>query len=148
MRGHLIAVDTDKGIQEGSMSDDAIFELLTGPDATEIDKSWEAVFPLIGAIAGTGTMLVEDALPVGDDLGFGPAMFIDAQQVAAIHGHLSAVDGPALDEHWEQLDSPFMIGGAYDGHEGKDYAMSGYRRTAQLFAVAAAASQGVLFAIL
>lgn len=146
MRAHLVAVEQNAA-ELDLLSDDEVSGLLTGPNAAQIDKSWEAVFPLIGAIAGTGMMLVDDPLPVGGDLGFGPALFIDPSQAAAIASRLEAADDATIEAHWSTLDSPFMAD-FYDDAEGKDFALWGYREASRVFATAAAESKGVLFAIM
>ena len=148
MRAHLVAINANEGILSGSVTDDRLYELLTGSEATEIDKSWEAVFPLVGSIAGTGMMLVDDAVPVGGDLVYGPAMFIEPERVAGVNSFLASADSAAVEDHWQRLDSPFMSNGSYDDEQGKEFAMDCYRKTTELFADAAAASNGILFAIL
>jgi len=145
MRAHLIAVDQSS--VEG-LSDDQVYSLLNSSEAAGIDKSWEAAFPLVGSIAGTGMMLVDDPQPIGGDLGFGPAMFIEPGQVNAIAAHLAQADEATIESHWATLESPFMQPGMYDDDWGKDFAMNGYRQIVHVFTTAAAASQGVLFAIL
>ena len=148
MRAHLVAVSESLANELESGSDDQIYELLTGPGSVDLDKSWEAVFPLVGSIAGTGDFLVEEPRPIGGDIGFGPAMFIDSGEVKAMAAKLSGADDGLIASHWAGLDSPFMQPGMYDDDMGKEFAMDGYRRTVDLFAAAAAASDGVLFAIL
>lgn len=144
MRAHLVSVD--RSVVDG-LSNDQIYSLLNSPEAASIDKSWEAAFPLVGSIAGTGMMLVDDPQPIGGDLGFGPAMFIESGEVTAIAQKLAQADDAIVESHWETLDSPFMQPGMYDNEWGKDFAMNGYRQVVQVFTTAAAASQGVLFAI-
>ena len=145
MRAHLTAID--QSLVEG-LSDDQVYSLLSCPEAAGIDKSWEAAFPLVGSIAGTGMMLVDDPLPISGDLGFGPAMFVEPGQVKAIAERLARADDAMIESHWAALESPFMQPGMYDDDWGKQFAMDGYRQIVQVFTTAAAASQGVLFAIM
>ena len=147
MHAHVVAVQGDAPSAMSGWSDDEIAALLHGDDAEHLDKSWEAAFPLIGSIAGTGMMLVDDSLPIGHDLGVGPARFIDPDRVAAMSALLAAADDATVEEHWAALDSPFMANGLYDDEDGKEFAMYGYRTTAAVLADAAASGRGVLFAI-
>lgn len=148
MYAHLVAVSADAEDEMTSWSQDQIHDLLTGPTGLDIDKAWEAVFPLIGSIAGTGMMLTDDVTPIGADMGFGPAMLISSSDVAAIASAIHAADDAEVETHWRDLDSPFMSSGIYDEPEGKEYAMDAYRRTADLFWTAAASGACVLVAIL
>ena len=145
MYGHLVALPA---ADLETISDDQLRALLNGPEATNIDKSWEAAFPLVGSIAGTGMMLVDDPRPIGGDMGFGPAMFIEPDQVKAIAAQLERANDAVVESHWATLESPFMQPDLYDDEWGKEFAMNGYRQTVLVFVKAAAASQGVLFAIM
>lgn len=93
-------------------------------------------------------MLVDEPIPIGGDLSYGPAMFIEPDQVMAIASKLEGADDATVDEHWRSLDSPFMQPGVYDDDMGKQWALDAYRRTVAVFVAAAATSQGVLFAIM
>lgn len=148
MYGHLVAVSESASAELDSMSDDQLFALLNSPEAANIDKSWQAAFPLVGSIAGTGMMLVDDPRPIGGDLGFGSAMFIEPGQVRAIAAKLQSADDAVVNSHWATLDSPFIQSGLYDDEGGKGFAMDGYRRMVEVFVNAAATSAGVLFAIM
>ncbi len=148
MYAHLVPVNAASAADLAARSDEELRTLLRGPDSTNINKSWEAAFPLVGSIAGTGMFLVEEPVPVGSDLGFGPAMFIDPEQVADIAARLASADEVTVEEHWATLESPFMGNGLYEDENGKEFAMDGYAKTVRVFVSAAAASQGVLFAIM
>lgn len=148
MYGHLVAVSGNAPEELSRWSDDQLIALLSGPTAANIDKSWDAVFPLMGSIAGSGEMLVEEPVPIGGDLAFGPAMFIEPDQVRAIAAKLEGADDATVEAHWRTLESPFMESGRYEDDMGKEFAMNGYRAAVRVFVTAAAASQGVLFAIM
>jgi len=144
----FVAVSGDAPAELSSWSDDQLVALFGGPEAVNINKAWEAVFPLVGSIAGTGGMMVDEPIPIGGDLAYGPAMFIEPEQVRAIAGKLASADDATVEAHWTTLDSPFMQPGLYDDDLGKEFAMEAYRETVTLFVSAAAKSQGVLFAIM
>ncbi len=148
MRAHLAAVSESMASELEAGPEDRVYGVLTGPGSVDLDKSWEAVFPLVGSIADTGEMLVDDVRPIGGDLGFGPAMYIEPGQVKMVAAKLRGADDGLIESHLANLDGPFMGPGMYDDEEGKEFAMYGFRRTAGLFMSAADDSYGVLFAIL
>ena len=75
-------------------------------------------------------------------------MIIDAEQVQHIAARLAGIDDAAAGAALGRLESPFMMSGLYDDQDGVDYALGGFRATAELFADAAGTSSTILFAIL
>lgn len=148
-RAYLVAVPGDAAAEMAGWTDQQIIERLRSAPAVGIDTSWEAVFPLIGSVAGTGNMLADHPQPIGGDLGCGSALFIDAESVAVIAGRLAGADDETVEAHWGGLDSPFIDGAVYHLDEGsRAYAMWGYQMAAGVLRSAAAASNGVLVAII
>lgn len=132
----------------GEWDEERFFDVFETGSEVDIDKSWEAAFPLVGSIAGTGSVMLDDeAAPVGPEIGFSPPILILPERVRVIAEALGAADAATVEDHWARLDSPFMDNGRYVDEEGKEYAMWGFRETAKLLGRAAAASSGVLFAI-
>ncbi|MEM9464284.1 MAG: DUF1877 family protein [Actinomycetota bacterium] len=147
MRANLTILSPSDVTAASDWSDEQIYERLTSADAVEIDKSWEVAFPLIGQIAGTGMMLTDNAAPIGGELVFGPAMIVDATEVATINSALVGVDDDHAAAQLATLSSPFMATGP-DDDEGRSFGLWGFRETANVFAAAARDSSAVLFAIL
>ena len=142
MYGRMIIVDD--AATALALSVDQLSEMFD--DAVDVDKSWEAAWPLVGAIAESGMILTDDVIPLGDDLGYGPAMVISAATVQEMASKLTSASPADVEAAWGALDNPLMTD-RYDDPDGKEFAMDGYAQTVEVFRGAAESSKVIVFAI-
>jgi hypothetical protein len=102
MIGHLLAVaqaelDALRGAPE--QINEMLFDTRV-EDSLRIEKAWHGIhFLLTGTVAtGTGPLanVIFGRTPVGEDLGYGPALATDAADVPAIAAALSAITDDEL----------------------------------------------------
>jgi hypothetical protein len=119
-----------------------------------IDKAWHGVHYLLCGKPEPGPDLASQAVmggtDIGDDLGYGPARYFDAAQVAAIARELSR---PNLEAQMSARFDPGQMAnlGIYPGKfvatEDKQWLMDAFRKLRQFYIDAAAANLAVITCI-
>lgn len=103
MYGKLAAIDPDDIDTMRGWGYEETMGLFESPSAVDLDKTWDVVFRLIGHIAGTGMMVADNAQPIGEELVYGPAMYVDADTVKIMAMQLGGLDDEQVADAWAQI---------------------------------------------
>ncbi len=82
------------------------------PPALVLGKAWHALDVALGLKSRTARRAVAGVRPIGGDLGFGPAKFLGADEVASVAAELRLLEPRAA------LEVPFRAGALADVHGG------------------------------
>ena len=151
MIGHYLAVPQSR-LDALREEPDQIDEFLSGPDAGEavdIEKAWHGLhFLLTGSVAaGTGPLanVVFGREPIGDDLGYGPAMVTDADAVQAVASALAAVTDDRLRARFDPDAMDEIYPNIWDeGDEALDYLLDHLQALRAFYRDAAASGHAVI----
>src|SRR5262245_31900716 len=96
----LTAQDLQRLQADPSLTDELIEEDDDMPDHLDLDKSWHALHFLLAGTEWEPTEGAGEAVlggePIGEDVGYGPARLLTADQVHVIADHLRGLDIDAL----------------------------------------------------
>jgi Domain of unknown function (DUF1877) len=116
-----------------------------------IDKAWHGVHYLLCGKAEPGSDLASQAImggtEVGEDLGYGPARYFDANEVAAIARELSRPNLEAeMDARWDpdKMESLGIYPGQFIATEDRQWLMDSFRKLRQFYVDASAAKLAVV----
>jgi hypothetical protein len=116
-----------------------------------IDKAWHGVHYLLCGKVEPGSDLASQAVmggtEVGDDLGYGPARYFDADKVAAIARELTRPNLEAeMDARWDpdKMASLGIYPGQFVAAEDRQWLMDAFRQLRQFYVDASAANCAVV----
>ncbi len=153
-----------------SLSPEALAELLEEPDRIEeylypddgeseppnyidLDKAWHGIHYLLTGLSEGGpeprSLAVFGGEEFGPEVGYGPARFLDADQVRRVAGVLSGLSPDALAQRFNAKDMeakqiyPDVIW-VRDGQVALDYALENYQQLQAFYRDAAARGDAVI----
>jgi hypothetical protein len=123
------------------------------PNYADLDKAWHCIhFMLNGSAGGTDSPLslaILGGLPVGEDMGYGPARILDPQAVARIAAALATVDDANFSARYDpeamQAADVYLADMCVrDGDDALDYLLDNYRDLVAFYEAAAARGDGAI----
>jgi Domain of unknown function (DUF1877) len=129
---------------------DGLMALLEGETAVDLDKMWDAVQSLFDDHPNP----LFDGAPVTEDLGFGPAMYVDPPQVRQIAEVIGGLTSVVLADRFSPSD--LLARDAYPSIWDRETIMAAVKRDTvalaeaviRLYSLAAAEDKGILVAML
>lgn len=123
------------------------------PNYIDLDKAWHGVHYLLTGLTQGGpepySLAVFGGKEFGPEVGYGPARFLTAEQVARVAQALSKLPAQALAERFNPPD--MQAKGIYpdviwvrDKEESLDYALEGYERLQVFYRDAASRGEAVI----
>ncbi|MFC1750913.1 YfbM family protein [Pseudomonadota bacterium] len=116
----------------------------------DIDKSWHGIHFILTNDVWEGEApacyVVLGGVPVGDDVGYGPARFLDVDNVKAIDGYLSGVDSTFIQENYnaERLEKKEIYPNGWGEAEDVEYLTGYFEELKKFYSKAANESKVVI----
>lgn len=115
------------------------------PNSLDVDKAWHGIHFLLAAASDDGegplTMAVLGGEAVGDDMGYGPARFLEADKVKAVSDALQSLGEEAFQRRYapQAMEQAQIYPDIWvrDGDEALDYILDNYRRMVVFYSDAA-----------
>jgi hypothetical protein len=147
MNGCFVAMDQGDRGDVQTWDGDRVYGRLTAGDACGVEKAWDLCVTLTSALAAPMSFYAS-AEPIGPDLGYGQAMWVDAAAVAAFAAKVAAADEAAVMAAFESLDTSALYPSIdWDDPEDRSLEFDCFADYQRFLAEAAADGKAILFAI-
>lgn len=161
MIGNLFRVtskDLDKILNDSSLLETRVYSEDSNnlTDLLDLDKSWEAIFYLL---TGHGIAEIEEAKPplswtlfsgqiidLEQDMGYGPAHYIDAEQVKLLNKELDSLTADDLRKRYDgkQMNAAGIYPEVWDEAESLDYLIDYFGQLKEFYKTAEAENKAVI----
>ena len=152
-----VGVQVSKETLEKVVKDPSVVQTMLNraagdPHACHLDKAWAGVHWLLAGQLGTDenveTRVIYGGTEVGEDLGYGPARFLDPEEVKEAAARLARLSRDSLTRWYapEQMDEAgvYPSGWAKERDESKKWLLDSVNQLARFLSDAAARGNGVI----